>query len=96
MKSPLGVLCFPNTLLYNHNVAQRPKHSKADVEKALKDAEDANWTVDFPFGHWGQIWCPAHICRLSIWSTPKNEGNHAKQIRRAVEHCPHQKPGEEN
>jgi hypothetical protein len=26
---------------------------------------------------------------ISIWSTPRNPGNHAKQIARAVKRCPH-------
>lgn len=28
-------------------------------------------------------------CRVRVYSTPKNQGNHAKDIRRAVDHCPH-------
>ena len=31
------------------------------------------------------------FCRASIWSTPKNPGNHAKQIRRIVDNCIMQK-----
>jgi hypothetical protein len=27
------------------------------------------------------------FCITSIWSTPKNAGNHAKQIRRVVDNC---------
>ena len=27
------------------------------------------------------------FCIASIWSTPRNLGNHARQIRRVVDHC---------
>ena len=45
-------------------------------------------------GHrWGVMRCPEESrdgCQVSIWSTPRNPENHAKQLRRAVERCPHQ------
>ena len=35
-------------------------------------------------------------CQASIWSTPRNPGNHAKQLLGAVRRCPHGKePPEE-
>lgn len=44
---------------------------------------------------WGIIYCPYNdkecrcgaFCIASIWSTPKNAGNHAKQIKRVVDNC---------
>ena len=27
------------------------------------------------------------FCIASIWSTPKNPGNHARQIRRVIDNC---------
>jgi hypothetical protein len=33
-------------------------------------------------------------CSISIWSTPRNPANHAKQIRRAVTRCEHDDPEE--
>lgn len=40
-------------------------------------------------GHrWGKAECGSG-CVLSIWSTPKNPQNHAKQMIRAVARCPH-------
>jgi len=45
-------------------------------------------------GHaWGQILCAYAQrggCRVSVWSTPRSPENHAKQLRRAVDKCPHQ------
>jgi len=47
-------------------------------------------------GHaWGRMYCPfndvvcrcGEFCVASIWSTPKNTGNHARQIRRIVDNC---------
>ena len=31
---------------------------------------------------------------VSVWSTPKNAGNHARGIIRDVNRCPHQEPEE--
>lgn len=44
---------------------------------------------------WGKIYCPhndkkcrcGEYCISSIWSTPRNPANHAKQIRRVVDNC---------
>lgn len=68
----------------------RSRHPKKDVEAALKDAEANGWVVTATTaGHrWGKFECGTG-CVWSIWSTPANPGNHAKQIRRAVNRCPH-------
>jgi predicted RNA binding protein YcfA (HicA-like mRNA interferase family) len=68
----------------------RIRHSKKEVEAALQYAEQHGWTV-FPTkgGHrWGKAQC-GQGCTVSIWSTPRNPGNHAKQIQRAVDKCSH-------
>lgn len=69
----------------------RGTHSRKEVEKALKAPEAAGWSViATAAGHrWGKAQC-GHGCVISIWSTPKNPGNHAKQITRAVRNCPHE------
>lgn len=68
----------------------RARHSKKDIEKAIVRAERAGWTVTpTSAGHrWGKAEC-GNGCSISIWSTPKNTGNHAKAIDRAVKRCPH-------
>ena len=47
-------------------------------------------------GHaWGKIYCPnndnecrcGEFCISSVWSTPRNPVNHAKQIKRVVDNC---------
>jgi hypothetical protein len=68
----------------------RRRHPKKEVQEALRDAEDAGWTVT-PTSRgyrWGVATC-GEGCSVSVWSTPKNPGNHAKDVRRAVERCPH-------
>ena len=68
----------------------RSRHSKKDVEKALRIAEAAGFAVtSSASGHrWGVIDC-GHGCTHSVWSTPRNPVNHAKQLIRTVERCEH-------
>ena len=74
----------------------RPKHSKPEVEAALRHVEDLGWRVEVGGSHaWGKIYCPyndescrcGEFCITSIWSSPKNAGNHGKQIRRVADRC---------
>ncbi len=74
----------------------RKKHSKKDIEKALQYAEEHGWRVEVGGSHaWGKIYCPKNdfecrcgeFCISSIWSTPRNTQNHAKQIKRVVDNC---------
>ena len=72
-------------------MGQRGRHPKKDVEEALRGAEVEGWTVErTAAGHrWGVARC-GWGCSVSIWSTPRNPGNHAKALARAVKRCPHQ------
>lgn len=72
----------------------RKKHSKSDIENALRYAEAHGWKVQSGGSHaWGKIYCPynnnecrcGEFCISSIWSTPKNAGTHARQIKRVVD-----------
>lgn len=74
----------------------RKKHSKQEVEEALEYAEKNGWRIEVSGSHaWGRMYCPynskecrcGEFCIASIWSTPRNTGNHAKQIRRVVDNC---------
>ncbi|MQA91305.1 MAG: hypothetical protein GEU90_13935 [Gemmatimonas sp.] len=72
----------------------RKRHPKKEVEAALSDAEAAGWRVEpTRSGHrWGVMRCPESSpegCQASIWSTPRNPGNHANQLRRVINRCPH-------
>ena len=74
----------------------RSRHSDKDIEAALIYAEQNDWVIKVGGGHaWGKMYCPANdkecrcgqFCVTGIWSTPRNSGNHAKQIRRVVDNC---------
>ena len=78
----------------------RKKHAKPDIEEAVKYAESNGWRVKKSSGHaWGKMYCPyndkecrcGEFCIMSVWSTPKNSGAHAKQIKRVVDNCTRQK-----
>jgi hypothetical protein len=71
-------------------------HPKKEIAAAIEYARSKGWRVVEGGSHaWGQMYCPyndkecrcGEFCRTSIWSTPKNPGNHAKQLRRVVDNC---------
>ena len=89
------VLTRNNAVLYGVNMA-RARHPKKDVEAALVELEEAGWTVTpTSSGHrWGVARCGEASrsgCQVSIWSTPRSPGNHARQLRRTLERCPHER-----
>lgn len=60
----------------------------------LREAERAGWRViATASGHrWGVVRCPQASregCQASVWSTPRNPGDHAKQPRRVISRCLH-------
>ncbi len=74
----------------------RAKHPKKEVEEALRHAEECGWRVEIGGSHaWGRMYCPyndpecrcGEFCITSIWSTPKNPGNFARQLKRVVDNC---------
>lgn len=81
-------------------MANRRKHASQDIEAAIRFAEASGWRI-VPAGNsshcWGRMLCAfgdrnekcrcGEFCSVSIWSTPRNEVNHARQLRRAVEKC---------
>jgi len=74
----------------------RKRHTDKEIEAAITHAEAQGWRIEMRSGHaWGRMYCPfnnsecrcGEFCVASIWSTPKNAGNHARQIRRIVDNC---------
>jgi hypothetical protein len=74
----------------------RARHPKKEVEETLRHAEERGWRVEVGGSHaWGRMYCPyndptcrcGEFCITSIWSTPRNAGNHARALRRIVENC---------
>jgi hypothetical protein len=75
----------------------RPKHPKPEVEEAVRYAEDRHWSWR-KMGHWGRLFCPKADqdgCQVGVNGTPKNAGNHARQVKRAIDRCPHQKEADD-
>jgi hypothetical protein len=73
-------------------MAGRTRHPKQEVEEAVAYAEGKKWTFRKQ-GHWGRLYCPHHDrdgCQIGVFGTPRDAGNHARQIKRAVDRCPHQ------
>jgi hypothetical protein len=72
---------------------RRAKHPKREVDAAVKQLFEAKWTFRKGGGHaWGVFQCPEDSregCQISVWSTPKSPENHGKQIKKALEKCPH-------
>lgn len=75
-------------------------HPNKEIAAALKYAEDHGWRIEQGGAHaWGKMKCPhndqecrcGEFCIKSIWSTPKNPFNFARQIRQAVDNCVHKK-----
>jgi hypothetical protein len=73
----------------------RRKHSKKEVEEAICYAESMGWTVELRSGHcWARIFCPHHVeekHRMSVYSTPRDAQDHAKDIKRIVDKCNRQR-----
>ena len=70
-----------------------------EIQAALNYANQKGWRIQESGSHaWGRIFCPyndsdyrcGEFCITSIWSTPRNPNNHAKQIRRVVDNCIYQ------
>lgn len=64
-------------------------HSKKEVRDALTRAAAAGFLVKESDGRghsWGFVQCQRTDCaqRMSVWSTPKNNHDHAEQILRFV------------
>jgi len=83
----------------------RARHPKKEVEKALRHAEAQGWRIEVSGSHaWGRMYCPyndvecrcGEFCITSIWSTPKNPGNHARQLKRVVDNCASNKMASES
>jgi hypothetical protein len=74
-------------------MAHRPRHPDKDVEAAIQYALSRGWRVEKRKGHaWGRMFCPwadRNGCMISVYCTPKNAANHARQIRAGVDRCDH-------
>jgi len=71
------------------------KHHNKDIRKSVEYAVSKGWRVEDAGNSshaWARLKCPETSregCMISIWSTPRVPENHARQIIRAVDKCPH-------
>jgi hypothetical protein len=76
----------------------RRPHPGKEIEAVLRYAESNGWEVQPRKGNghaWGRMFCPyndmdcrcGEFCITSIWSTPRNAGNHAAHLMRVMENC---------
>ena len=78
----------------------RGVHPKKEVRKALKELRAAGWKIEVAVGgsahRWGTATCPHQhpgdpggmsSCVHGIRSTPRNEGDHADRLLRALRKC---------
>lgn len=74
------------------------KHPNKHINDAVKYAVENGWEVveaGSSSHAWARLKCPYNdpecrcgkFCLKSVWSTPKNPQDHAKQIRRIVDRC---------
>jgi hypothetical protein len=74
-------------------MGNRPRHPNKEVEAAVSYAESEGWTWRKQ-GHWGRLYChhaDRDGCQVGVNGTPKNPEDHARQVTRAVNRCPHGK-----
>ena len=75
----------------------RKKHTSKEIEAVLRELEHLGWTVTASKrGHaWGFLRCPKNdkdcrcgeFCQMSVWSTPRNPQQHAKQLKQKALSC---------
>ncbi|SNT59687.1 hypothetical protein SAMN05216374_5481 [Tardiphaga sp. OK246] len=74
-------------------MARRPLHPNKEIEAAVAYAEQNGWSWVKVKGHaWAKLLCAHHDregCAVFVWSTPRNPQNHARQLRREIDRCPH-------
>lgn len=78
-------------------MSNRKKHPSKEIELAVQYAELKGWRYKKggKSAHaWGRLLCSKEDrdgCSLSIWSTPRDNDVHAKQIKQRVDNCIHSK-----
>lgn len=71
------------------------KHPKKEIQEAIEYALDKGWRLKATgkSSHaFGRLFCPEESrdgCIISVWSTPRNAANHARQIKRRIDACEH-------
>jgi hypothetical protein len=91
----MSTLCYNSLIRKKKLMAKRTKHPNKEIEAAILYAEKNGWIYkdSGKSAHaWGRLLCPLHTReghQMSIWSTPRNPYNHARQIEKLVDKCQH-------
>jgi hypothetical protein len=73
----------------------RSRHPIRVIEDAFQYAESKAWRfIDAGSSShaWGRLYCSERSrdgCKVSVWSTPRVPEDHAENLRRQVNKCPH-------
>jgi hypothetical protein len=76
----------------------RPRHPNKEVEAVIAYAESRGWTLR-KMGHWGRLFCARcdrDGCQVGVNGTPRDAEVHARQLKRAIDRCPHQSQEADN
>jgi hypothetical protein len=79
--------------------SSRNRHPSKVIEAAIQYAEAKGWRYKKAGSSahaWGRLFCPLaerEGCSMSIWSTPRDEDIHAKQIKQNIDRCSHKLRG---
>jgi len=67
-------------------VVSHGRHQKKEVADVLQEAEKLGLeVVEIHSGHrWGEVMCARCESSREVWSTPRNPGTHAKQLKRFI------------
>lgn len=74
------------------------KHQNKHIRDAIAYAESRGWRFVKAGGHahvYGELYCPANAregCIIRVHSTPRNPQDHARDLRRRIDSCPHADP----
>ncbi|QDU91139.1 hypothetical protein Pla175_45590 [Pirellulimonas nuda] len=66
-------------------------HPNKHIRAAIKYAVSMGWRVKQPASHaYCRLLCSHghRLCKFSVWSTPRNPEDHARDIVRRVNQCP--------
>lgn len=72
-----------------------PNHPNKEIRKVINEAVSKGWRVieTGKSSHaFCRLYCPEKSrdgCKISVWRTPRNSSNHARQIKNKIEACPH-------
>jgi len=71
------------------------KHPDKHIREAIKYAQQRGWAFRKAASRahiFGKLYCPRQRrdgCRMNVYSTPRKPEEHARQIIRRVNACPH-------